>query len=160
MHMAFAVSISVEVYSPPITTLPSLPDFYVTYCFGWPECAAGVHFRQGGPSACPEFLVVCQLELVLISERFRGQRMGDSRGRGRCEMTALHPWHEPHQLQSDSPRTYVRLCYLSSPAPQRSLELSKKNISFPAFFLPLCSFIPYASCAKPGSCVSASGEGT
>lgn len=76
--MAFAVSISVEVYSPPITTLPSLPDFYVTYCFGWPGCTAGVHFRQGQPSACPELLVVFQLELVLISEKSRGQRMGDA----------------------------------------------------------------------------------
>lgn len=63
--MAFAVSISVDVYGPATRTLPSLPDFYVTYFprFG---TALGVHFRLGEPSACQELLVVWQLEPVLI----------------------------------------------------------------------------------------------
>lgn len=63
--MAMAVSISVEVFGPSVGTLPSLPDFYVTYFhrFG---TALGVHFRLGEPSACQELLVVWQLEPVLI----------------------------------------------------------------------------------------------
>lgn len=154
--MFFSVSISVEVYGPSVTTLSSLPDFYVIYFhrFG---TALGVHFRHWQLNACPELLVVWQLEHILIWEAQRPEDGGLTRQR-KAWNDCSHPWHQHRHLQSHSLRTCLCLCYLPSPTPCISLELPKKNISFPAFLTSPCSFIPHHSCAKPDSCVSASRE--
>lgn len=55
---------------------------------------------------------------------------------------------------------HMCVCATSPSQPHRDhLSCPRRTSHSLPFFPPPCSFISYFSCAKPGSCVSVSGEG-